>query len=263
VDFKALVDQAIEKVNRKFDEGETEPQDVLPSCHSFYRRYVYSLISSDFPLIHVGKFPEDNKKLDNKYRNHFRLRITKCESQEHVQKLEKLRAEKSTESMRQSCNEAIGITLLIEKVISAKKPVIGHNCLLDIAHLTTKCIGKQSDDVEQFRKCLKSSFYSIIDTKHLLYNHSALRKRFPRNGLGMVYEATVSDEDFRRTNPEVVFPHAFERYAKKTTKNDTFHHEAGYDALMTGLVYARIVAAEATITKDSGTNKLASFYDAM
>mmetsp|Transcript_17692 Transcript_17692/g.21503 ORF Transcript_17692/g.21503 Transcript_17692/m.21503 type:complete len:245 (+) Transcript_17692:580-1314(+) len=78
----------------------------------------------------------------------------------------------------------------------------------------------------------------------MLYHHEDLRLKVPQNSLGKAYETTGAHPWFQQYNPEISLSTEFQRY-KLSSENtlDNLHHEAGYDALMTGILYARIESA--------------------
>lgn len=130
----------------------------------------------------------------------------------------------------------MGFSLVIEAMIQAKKPIIGHNCMYDWIYLYNQFIGPLPETYLQFAQEWNSRFPYTYDTKVLAYNSKA----FYNTSLGQVYEKCTEDDKFKSN-----------LRCKYDTKNQcsnyagqallSHYHEAAYDAHMTGVVFAHIL----------------------
>ncbi|KAM8809786.1 poly(A)-specific ribonuclease PNLDC1 [Eudromia elegans] len=126
---------------------------------------------------------------------------------------------------------ARGFTNLFQALVKAKKPLVGHNMLMDLLHLHDKFYKPLPESYEEFKRNIHSLFPVLIDTKavtkSIWKNHP-----FPRvSSLLEVYEVLCSS-DLNPTDPlcpEIVLASGCSRYAEKSSP-----HEAGYDAFLCG-----------------------------
>ncbi|NXG28072.1 PNDC1 ribonuclease, partial [Dromaius novaehollandiae] len=125
---------------------------------------------------------------------------------------------------------ARGFTNLFQALVKAKKPLVGHNMLMDLLHLHDKFYKPLPESYEEFKRNIHSLFPVLIDTKTV--TKSVWKKYpFPRvSNLLEVYEVLCSS-DLNPTDPTcpvIVLASDCSRYAEKTP------HEAGYDAFLCG-----------------------------
>jgi poly(A)-specific ribonuclease len=67
---------------------------------------------------------------------------------------------------------AVGFRRILDALIALKKPIVGHNCLLDFLHIHDKLMGKLPATLDDFTSGLHEAFPRIFDSKvinrHLL-----------------------------------------------------------------------------------------------
>ncbi|NXD76651.1 PNDC1 ribonuclease, partial [Halcyon senegalensis] len=128
---------------------------------------------------------------------------------------------------------ARGFTNLFHTLVKAKKPLVGHNMLMDLMHLHEKFYKPLPESYEEFKKNIHNLFPVIIDTKTIT---KSIWKTcpFPRvSSLSEVYAVLCSSN----LNPEgpacpvIALASDCSRYAEKKSP-----HEAGYDAFLCGSV---------------------------
>ncbi|XP_068794968.1 poly(A)-specific ribonuclease PNLDC1 isoform X5 [Struthio camelus] len=127
---------------------------------------------------------------------------------------------------------ARGFTNLFQALVKAKKPLVGHNMLMDLLHLHDKFYKPLPESYEEFKRNIHSLFPVLIDTKTV--TKSIWKKYpFPRvSNLLEVYEVLCSDlNPTDPTCPVIVLASDCSRYAEKKSP-----HEAGYDAFLCGSV---------------------------
>ncbi|CAG8451113.1 6785_t:CDS:10 [Paraglomus brasilianum] len=127
---------------------------------------------------------------------------------------------------------------VIEMLIEAKKPIIGHNCFLDFCQTIHQFYEEVPEKVRQFKALAHKLFETIVDTKHLAFSHSKLQAHLIKTGvqdtLGMVQRRPFTD-----LGPKIVIDPTFTKYK---LNDASLYHEAGYDAYVTGFIFARLVA---------------------
>ncbi|XP_025057799.1 poly(A)-specific ribonuclease PNLDC1 isoform X2 [Alligator sinensis] len=131
---------------------------------------------------------------------------------------------------------ARGFTSLFETLVKAKKPLVGHNMLMDLLHLHDKFYRPLPESYEEFKTNIHSLFPVIIDTKNVTKTIWKELK-FPRAcNLLETYEILCSD--LNPTNPTCpVISHASDcsKYAE-----EKYPHEAAYDAFLCGSVLLKV-----------------------
>ncbi|KGL84859.1 Poly(A)-specific ribonuclease PARN-like domain-containing protein 1, partial [Tinamus guttatus] len=142
---------------------------------------------------------------------------------------------------------ARGFTNLFQALVKAKKPLVGHNMLMDLLHLHDKFYKPLPESYEEFKRNIHSLFPVLIDTKAL--TKSVWKDHpFPRvSNLLEVYEVLCSS-DLNPTDPMcpvIVLASGCSRYAVKSSP-----HEAGYDAFLCGSVLLKV--AHLLLCKSTG-----------
>ncbi|NXK45695.1 PNDC1 ribonuclease, partial [Chauna torquata] len=128
---------------------------------------------------------------------------------------------------------ARGFTNLFQILVQAKKPLVGHNMLMDLCHLHDKFYKPLPESYEEFKRNIHNLFPVLIDTKTV--TKSIWKKYpFPRvSNLLEVYEVLCSSNlnPTDPTCPVIALASDCSRYAEKKSP-----HEAGYDAFLCGSV---------------------------
>ncbi|XP_022932379.1 poly(A)-specific ribonuclease PARN isoform X1 [Cucurbita moschata] len=149
------------------------------------------------------------------------------------------------EAAEMKIQSAIGFRHVIDLLSSEKKLIIGHNCFLDIAHIHKKFIGSLPSTAEEFVSSIGKHFPFIMDTKILLNGNGILQQRMKKS-------STSLSSAFALLCPHIAFSSqsnpAFSSGVQVEVQVDDLSssnwnsgdkHEAGYDAFMTGCVFAQ------------------------
>ncbi|XP_055569339.1 poly(A)-specific ribonuclease PNLDC1 isoform X2 [Falco cherrug] len=127
---------------------------------------------------------------------------------------------------------ARGFTNLFQTLVKAKKPLVGHNMLMDLMHLHDKFYKPLPESYEEFKRNIHNLFPVLIDTKTV--TKSVWKKHpFPRvSNLLEIYSVLCSNLNSKDSACPVITPASdCSRYAEKKCP-----HEAGYDAFLCGSV---------------------------
>ncbi|PON43422.1 Ribonuclease [Parasponia andersonii] len=140
---------------------------------------------------------------------------------------------------------AVGFRHVIDLLSSEQKLIVGHNCFLDIAHVHNKFVGPLPLTAEEFVSSINKYFPFIIDTKILLNTHHILQQRMKKS-------KTSLSSAFAMLCPHIALSVsgglAFDSGVKVEAQVDNLRcsnwnsgakHEAGYDAFMTGCIFAQ------------------------
>ncbi|TMW66035.1 hypothetical protein Poli38472_003800 [Pythium oligandrum] len=151
-------------------------------------------------------------------------------------------------TMRQELDEAIGFSRVIELISDSKKPVVGHNALLDFVYVFSQFYKPLPDTLAEFKQQLVELFPTIYDTKHATLR-SPLGAKLSSTSLSSLFEymgANVkpTPENLLSSDPK------FEGYrsalkAESDANEKLLCHEAGFDAFMTGVCFLGLLAHDA------------------
>ncbi|CAM8903638.1 unnamed protein product [Rhodiola kirilowii] len=159
--------------------------------------------------------------------------------------LKELKEDPLSES-KKKIKSGVGFRHVIDLLSSEQKLIVGHNCFLDLAHIYSKFIGTLPSSAEEFVSGVHNCFPYIIDTKvlldadgylqYLMKNSStSLSKAFakfcPQDATELQY---VSSSIKTRVKVEVQVDEL-----SSSSWNSGAKHEAGYDAFMTGCIFAQ------------------------
>lgn len=149
-------------------------------------------------------------------------------------------------ALESDVEQAIGFRHVIDLIASAGKVIIGHNCLLDFAHIHSKFITPLPETVVEFAASLHKQFPYIIDTKYLLKSAPTLQYLMKNKSTSLSLAFThmcggiaCTSETLNvitNSSVKVVVPTELQRY---TDGDSCAKHEAGYDAFMTGCIFAQ------------------------
>ncbi|XP_020539421.1 poly(A)-specific ribonuclease PARN isoform X2 [Jatropha curcas] len=169
------------------------------------------------------------------------------ESEDDKDLLMKQVKDECREKAEMKIKDAVGFRHVIDLLSSAQKLIVGHNCFLDIAHIYSKFFGPLPLTAEEFVASVNKHFPHIVDTKILLNANDVLLRRMKKS-------RTSLSSAFRLLCPEIALGSndssdiAFDRQVNVEVQVDDTRfsklssgvkHEAGYDAFMTGCVFAQ------------------------
>ena len=137
-------------------------------------------------------------------------------------------------------NEHLGFTRVFRELVRHKKPLVGHNCLMDLLLMYEKFHEPLPNSFVKFKRSLLELFPLVYDTKHLC---SHLRPLFRDEGffgdtsLSGLFVSLQSEKAkfYYLYSSSVCHDVGFSRY-----KDVHCPHEAGYDAFMAGVVFLRM-----------------------
>ncbi|XP_061188367.1 poly(A)-specific ribonuclease PNLDC1-like [Saccostrea echinata] len=162
------------------------------------------------------------------------LVVTKVTPEEKEQKMTLEKSESSELS-----NSLLGFRRLFLVLLEHKKPLLGHNMLMDLLLIYDKFHKPLPAHYKDFKTELNKMFPLIIDTKHVSTNLIRMKLDLKFNSsLGLLYKVLNSPEGqhFVIHSPVIEHGEEFERYNHETY----LPHEAGYDAYMCGYCFLRL-----------------------
>jgi len=120
----------------------------------------------------------------------------------------------------------VGFGEVAECIFNCKKPIVGHNCFLDLLFIYQAFYGQLPDKCTKYKKKLHEIFPLIYDTKFIA---SAFQEEFKSTRLGDLFEEVG--------NKVAIVP--VNGFAYDSSEDRS--HEAGYDSYMTGVVFLHLM----------------------
>lgn len=226
--------------------GNLRPTMALDVMGIQQTRLVKQVIKKYYPDL-VAIVKEKNPSMD---RHQVSVMYTSS-AEDKAQLLQEL-ADEERQALEARVSNAVGFRKVIDAVVGAGIPVIGHNCVLDMTHIYSKFFGPLPSNMGSFSSSLLQHFPCIVDTKYLLRAEPTLRGVLANRStsLAIVFshicqgfadravatgrfyfgKGKILNNSFSKVAVEVA--EGFQRYG---AGNDTgLKHEAGFDAYMTG-----------------------------
>lgn len=141
---------------------------------------------------------------------------------------------------------AIGFRHVIDLLSSEQKLIVGHNCFLDIAHVCRKFVGPLPSNLEEYVTLVQKNFPYIIDTKILLNANNVLQLKMKKSSTSLSkafailcphIASGVSSSGLADSSSVAVEVQVDDM--RSSNWNSGAKHEAGYDAFMTGCIFAQ------------------------
>ena len=231
----AFVTNAKEKITAFLSDPKTTSVDI-ECANPYKRKLVYQLVEDDFKDQHLLAQKVEKEK----------LMTIKRLNNKTLKDIEKKEQDKKREDVK--CK---GLLYIIEAIIDSGKPMVGHNCLLDILHTYKQFLYPLPDSLEEFKRSLCSVFPKLLDTK-LIASVDPLKSYIPATQLGDMF-SLVSNTPGMRGLPriEIKLPKKFSGKAAA--------HTAWYDAYMTGHCFTTFNAF-LELQLEKPTSRLAAEY---
>jgi hypothetical protein len=135
----------------------------------------------------------------------------------------------------------MGFSLVIEEMIKAKKPLVGHNFIYDVAFLYDQFVAPMPDTFSEFSQKWRECFPDAYDTKTIALKSDL--KLFRKTDLESLYKTCRTDSTLLKEINYCIDPNPlFERYHNqedffKEKSGSSCLHEAGFDSFMTGVIF--------------------------
>uniref|UniRef100_A0A0K2UHB7 Poly(A)-specific ribonuclease PARN n=1 Tax=Lepeophtheirus salmonis TaxID=72036 RepID=A0A0K2UHB7_LEPSM len=201
-DFLKDIHQRIQKYIS--DDKEEEAPLELPSCNGFQRKLIYQTVRETFGQ---EVYLETNKKR--------LLLVNKLRSREKNQQLE-----------LEEFDKILGFSKIVRIISESKKPLVGHNMMLDLCFTINQFVAPLPETYEEFKTLAHKMFPEVYDTK-VMANIGPVKEH--------VLNSTLEDLVAKLKESPFKIP-------KLESKDDAYaesglYHEAGFDAYITGLCF--------------------------
>ncbi|KAG4923770.1 hypothetical protein JHK87_049310 [Glycine soja] len=142
---------------------------------------------------------------------------------------------------------AVGFRHVIDLLSSEQKLIVGYNCFLDIAHVYSKFIGPLPGTPEEFVASVSKCFPHIVDTKILLSTNLMFQEKMKRSRKSLASAFTSFCPQIAagsRSTDLGSLSHVKVNVEVDDSRSCSWSpggkHEAGYDAFMTGCIFAQL-----------------------
>ena len=152
--------------------------------------------------------------------------------------------EGSKQLQEQFLDSMLGFTKVFRHLSQAGKPLVGHNCLLDLLKMFRQFEHSLPHKYGDFKQEIHRLFPLIFDTKHICYDMKKqinklqgnarcavpreLEKLLSSSNLSQLHRV-LQERPLHPHTPSLITPDGFSRYSGQAAP-----HEAGFDALMAG-----------------------------
>ncbi|XP_076253340.1 pre-piRNA 3'-exonuclease trimmer-like isoform X2 [Rhynchophorus ferrugineus] len=131
----------------------------------------------------------------------------------------------------------VGFSNVIRLITSLQKPIIGHNCILDLLLLIHNFEKELPESYTEFKRLIIKLFPIVFDTKTVSYG---LLKKIPIDarwndkGLNHIFNYFKNEQGRHivKNSPIIDFEHSDDTYGKL--------HNAGWDSFCTGYIFIRM-----------------------
>jgi poly(A)-specific ribonuclease len=216
--------EAIDSLKDKIDFWlKSEPNDCLeiPMDSAFLRLLAHTVIAQDFPQLFSHSVRRGEDRVLCVYRE--RSGLFKEQLNSLYEELERLDSIK-------------GVRAVFDTMSKNKTTLVGHNCFYDLLHTYQSFYGQVPPYIDQFKQKWTTMFPRTFDTKYLAEANDVLGGLQPPatlKGLCDFMIANKSMESLVRVEP---IGEDFIYHLPNSSKAD-LSHDAGYDAMMTSLVF--------------------------
>lgn len=149
--------------------------------------------------------------------------------------------------LRDELDQAIGFSRVIDVLSKSRKPVIGHNSLLDFVYVFNQFYKPLPDTLAEFKQELVELFPAIYDTKHVARQSPLVEKLNYSTGLSTLFEymrehVKPAPDSLLARDPRFDGYRAALRADGDSSDDKLLCHEAGFDAFMTGVCFVGLLA---------------------
>ncbi|RCV34027.1 hypothetical protein SETIT_7G129800v2 [Setaria italica] len=215
------------------------PAVILNGFSSHQLQLIQQVLRKNFrDLVYVCTFGEDDTS---------EKRVVYSDTDEDKILLMKDVHEDLLKSREARVKSAIGIRHVIDLLSSERKLIVGHSCFLDIAQVYSKFVGPLPSSIKEFALSIHKIFPHIADTRHLMNVNQAVQKlmKHKSKSLSSAFSLLCPSSHSYAEKPSSLSPVRIEVGGDETTSScfvSGAKHEAGYDAYMTGCVFAQLCA---------------------
>ncbi|KAG5027389.1 Poly(A)-specific ribonuclease PARN [Glycine max] len=173
--------------------------------------------------------------------------VVYTDSKDELNLLLKKVKEENHRAEEKKIQAAVGFRHVIDLLSSEQKLIVGYNCFLDIAHVYSKFIGPLPGSPDEFVASVNKCFPHIVDTIILLNTNLMFQEKMKRSRKSLASAFTLFCPQIAagsRSTDLGSLSHVKVDVevdgSRSCSWNPGGKHEAGYDAFMTGCIFAQL-----------------------
>lgn len=209
----------------------------IANFNAFLRKYIIVTVKGKHPGIFVESVATGE-------RNRATIVLTKHQSEQRLKE------------QHDKYYQLLGFRRVFKLLKHSRKPICGHSMISDLLFLFNSVESKLPETLQEFKRMVNTAFPLTFDTKHLFNSLEDLQSEFNSqsqyHGLKEIYgflQGKVGRKLFTLGS-------GFEKY-----QEEIYAHEAGFDALMTGMCFAYMERLEGDASSQANLLPLfKSFY---
>lgn len=216
---KKLIDDVTKKVDSFIEDNRDESLTLEPA-NGYQRKLIYSVLKDEK---YADKITLSLKKAEGALRS---LIVTRIDESKKVSERDRLLL------------QTIGVSKIIDLIKESEKPIVGHNCFIDLAFIVHQFISPLPSSYSEF-KCMVHAFFPYVyDTKYLS-STSGICGHIDDSALLKLYHR-IKQEPFAPVNVDMISSTgskdapAAAADISSTPVGDEKLHQAGYDSYITG-----------------------------
>lgn len=160
----------------------------------------------------------------------------------------------SVETKENEFQSMIGFTRVWEAIKNCGKPLIGHNCFMDLLFTFEHFERRNPKKFSTFKQRVHKYFPKLYDTKVLAGDSRVINDVI---GTNLNLEALYTNL-MKSSKLEFIIPED-EGFTDFTNKDIDFYHDAGYDAFVTGCAFLLLRDSTGMEMIDDNCNKIRLF----
>ncbi|KAG6454788.1 poly(A)-specific ribonuclease PARN isoform X2 [Manduca sexta] len=215
-EHKTFVEDVCNQVRQFIDDNKSDEMEI-EKCNSFVRLLLFQEIRARFK----DEVLIESKILENKTRV---LKVIRIKSEDDTKNYNAQKNEREWEELE----EAVGFSKVARMISQSGKLVVGHNMLLDILHTLNHFFQPLPLDYNSFKEFSNCMFPVLLDTKYMS-SLPPFKDRVNSSVLQHLF-STLSSKPFS-------IPTVGSLEGRGYRRADDKHHEAGFDAYVTGLCF--------------------------
>jgi len=208
------------------DNVKDEIQKLMDEIDAFFANEQETKKEVKFTDFLIRIFIEKNLK--HKYITQMRYEYKMLENKERLMIINKL-TDYNENAEYDKLETEIGFSKIVWALSKSQKLLIGHNMLTDVMQTLRHFFSPLPENYDDFKSMTHSIFPNILDTKYMA-TLPPLKDLINNSTLGDM-DKILKEEPFKKIEIEDC----------SYTSGDEKLHEAGYDAYLTGLCYARML----------------------
>ncbi|KAG0223542.1 hypothetical protein BGW42_005820 [Actinomortierella wolfii] len=214
---RAWLEEAMLRITKWLADNSGIPIIYIPVSTTYQRRLIYQEVRSRWP-----------NQLEARGKERVIAIVKSSPAQMEKQQQQRLA------DLEKDLKIAGGFRVVIDMLSESKKPIVGHNIVIDLAYILAQFVGPLPHTIDEYKQMIHANFPTVIDTKYLSTTASDLK--------GFVFDSSLQGLGDVILGSDFAQPRIVLHYRHPNYHRNGHEHEAGYDAYMTGSIFIKLMA---------------------